>query len=109
MSGATKRSSFFSQPRVGRTSGPPVAGDRGGEASKAMEWEYREREEQLAILREDVERLGAGVRLLSVACHLHLSFIFPPSSGGQRAGGFILTALGQPIHFFLFLHLMHAT
>jgi len=38
---------------VGRTSGPPVAGDGDGEASEASEWEYREREEQLAF--------GAGV------------------------------------------------
>jgi len=29
---------------------------------EASEWEGREREEQLAFLREEEERLGAGVR-----------------------------------------------
>jgi len=36
-----------------------VAGDGDGEASEAAEWEYREREERLAFLREEEERLGA--------------------------------------------------
>jgi len=49
-----------SAPNVGRTSGPPVAGDGDGEASEASESEYREREEQLAFLREEEERVGAG-------------------------------------------------
>ena len=44
----------------GRTSGPPVAGDRDGEASEASEWECREREEQLAYLREEEERKAWG-------------------------------------------------
>jgi len=37
-----------------------VAGDGEGEASEASEWEDREREERLAFLREEEERLGAG-------------------------------------------------
>jgi len=37
-----------------------VAGAGDGEASEASEWEYREREEQLAFLWEEGERLGAG-------------------------------------------------
>ena len=46
---------------AGRTSGPSVAGDGDGEASEASEREYREREKQLVFLREEEERLGAGV------------------------------------------------
>ena len=42
---------------VGRTTGPPVA-EEGEGASEASEWEDREREEQLALLREEEERLG---------------------------------------------------
>jgi len=51
MSGAAKR------PLA--TSGPTMAGDGGGESSEASEWEDRGREEQLAFLREEEERLGA--------------------------------------------------
>jgi len=36
-----------------------VAEEGDGAASKASEWENREREEQLALLREEEERLGA--------------------------------------------------
>ena len=43
---------------VGRTSGPPVAEGGDGAASEASEWENREREEQLALLKEEEERLG---------------------------------------------------
>jgi len=65
-----------------------VAGDGDGEASEASERKDREREERLAFLREEEERLGAGVRLLPIACYFFgLSFICPSSSGGQRAGG----------------------
>ena len=59
MSGAAKRSSFFlATTDVGRTSGPPVAEEGDGAASEASEWENREREEQLALLREEEVRLG---------------------------------------------------
>jgi len=51
---------FLATTDVGRTSCPPVAADGDGGASGASEWEYREREEQLAFLREEEERLGAG-------------------------------------------------
>jgi len=44
---------------VGRTAGPPVAEEGEGGASEASEWEDREREEQLALLREEEER-GVG-------------------------------------------------
>ena len=50
---------FIATTDVGETSGPPVAGDGDGEASEASEWEDREREERLAFLREEEERLGA--------------------------------------------------
>jgi len=111
---AAKRSSFFSQLQM---SSPPVAGDGDGEASEASEWEDREHEEQLTFLREEDEGLGRGVRRISgsLGCSLfslvfHLSFFCPTSFGGQRAGGFILMALGQPTLFVcLFLHLLHAT
>ena len=46
---------FLATTDVGRTAGPPVA-ERG--ASEASEREDREREEQLALLREEEERLG---------------------------------------------------
>jgi len=39
---------FLTTADVGRTSGPPVAGDGDGEASEASEWEDKEREERLA-------------------------------------------------------------
>jgi len=51
---------FLATTDVGRTSGPPVAGDGDGEVSEASEWLYRECEEQLAFLREGEERPGAG-------------------------------------------------
>jgi len=51
---------FLATTDVGRTLGPPVAGGGGGEASEASEWEDRVREERLAFLREEAERLGAG-------------------------------------------------
>ena len=54
----------------------PVAGDGDGEVSEASEREYREREEQIAFLREEEERLGAFSRSLVI---FHLSFIFPSS------------------------------
>ena len=44
-----------------------MAGDGDGEASEASEWEDREREEQLAFLREEKERLEAGVGRISVS------------------------------------------
>ena len=44
---------------VGRTSDPPVAEEGDGAASEASEWENREREEQLALMREAEERPGA--------------------------------------------------
>jgi len=48
---------FLATTDVGRTAGPPVA-EEGEGASEASEWEDREREEQLALLREEEERLG---------------------------------------------------
>jgi len=36
-----------------------VAEEGDGAVSEASEWENREREEQLALLREEEERLGA--------------------------------------------------
>jgi len=45
---------------VGRASGPPAVGGGDGEASEASGSEDREREERLAFLREEEERLGAG-------------------------------------------------
>ena len=51
-------SRFLATPDVGRTVGPPVAKEGEEGASEATEWEDREREEQLALLREEVERLG---------------------------------------------------
>ena len=38
--------------------GPPVAEDEEAAASEASEWESREREEHLAALREEKDRLG---------------------------------------------------
>jgi len=58
MSGAARRYSLSSQTDVGRTSGPPVAGEEDREASEASEWEEREREERLAEMRAEDERLG---------------------------------------------------
>ena len=43
---------------VGRTAGPPVGEDGDGAASETSEWEDREREERLALLREEEERFG---------------------------------------------------
>ena len=39
--------------------GPPVAEEADGAASEASEWEEREREERLAEMRGEEERLGA--------------------------------------------------
>ena len=60
-------------------------GGRRRRRREASEWEDRERQQQLAFLREEEERLGAGVRRISVSISLvfHLSFVCP---GGQ---GFI--------------------
>ena len=49
---------FLATADVGRTAGPPVAEEEQGAASEASEWEDREREEQLALLRKEEERLG---------------------------------------------------
>ena len=49
---------FLATTDVGRTAGPPVAEEGEEGASEASEWEDREREEQLAPLREEEERLG---------------------------------------------------
>jgi len=49
---------FFANIDVGRTSGPPVAGEGDDEASEASEWEEGERAERLAELRAEEERLG---------------------------------------------------
>ena len=50
---------FLATTDVGRTADPPVAGEADGAASEASEWEEREREERLAEMREEEERLGA--------------------------------------------------
>jgi len=49
---------FLANTGVGRTSGPPAAGEEDGEASEASEWEERERAERLAEPRAEEERLG---------------------------------------------------
>ena len=51
---------FLATTDVGRTAGLPAAEDGEGAASEASEWEDKEREEQLALLREEEERLGRG-------------------------------------------------
>ena len=72
-----------------------MAEEGDGAASEASEWENREREEQLALLREEEERLGAeglgGQRCTSfrhsLSIFLGLSFVFlfcHTTSGGQR-------------------------
>jgi len=50
---------FLATIDIGRTAGPPMAEEGERAASEASEWENREREEQLALLRErEEERLG---------------------------------------------------
>jgi len=49
---------FLATIDVGRTAGPLVAEEGEEGASEASEWEDSEREEQLALLREEEERLG---------------------------------------------------
>jgi len=44
---------FLATTDVGRTAGPLVAEEGEGGASEASEWEDREREEQLVLLREE--------------------------------------------------------
>ena len=46
---------------VGRTSGPPAAGEEDDAASEASEWEARERAERDWERTEEEERLGAEV------------------------------------------------
>jgi len=58
---------------------------RGREAS---EWEYREREEQLAFLREEEERLGLGfsrsfVVFSALSSVFHIPYIFWRSASGR--------------------------
>ena len=48
---------FLATTGVGRTTGP-VAEEGDGAASEASEWENSEREEQLALLREEEEKLS---------------------------------------------------
>jgi len=68
---------FLANTDVGRTSGPPAAGEEDGEDIEASEWEERERAERLAEQRAEEERLGrssdwaGGVFLM-----LSLSLIF---------------------------------
>jgi len=50
---------FLATTDVGGTLGPPVAEEGDGVASEASEWEDREREERVAFLREEEERIGA--------------------------------------------------
>ena len=55
------------------------------EGEGGLGWEDREREEQLALLREEEERLGGEQRFLSVTLiYFYLSFVFTlsPTSGG---------------------------
>jgi len=49
---------FLATTDVGRTAGPQVAEEGEVGASEASEWADREREEQLALLTEEEERLG---------------------------------------------------
>ena len=68
-----------------------MAEEGDGAASKASEWENREREEQLALLRETG---GGGTRRITVhfpfvtlyfLLVFYLSFICHTTSGGRRA------------------------
>jgi len=49
---------FLENTVVGRTPGPPVAEEVDEGASEASEWEERERDESLAEMRAEAERLG---------------------------------------------------
>jgi len=49
---------FLATTDVVRTAGPPLAEDARAAASEALGWDSREREERLAALREEEERLG---------------------------------------------------
>jgi len=51
---------FLATTDIERTADPPVAEEGEEGASEALEWEDREREEQLALLGEGEERLGGG-------------------------------------------------
>jgi len=71
-----------------------VAEGGDGAAIEASEWENREREEQLALLREEEERLGRRTRRITVRFYFvtlylpmvfHLSFFCHTTSGSQRA------------------------
>jgi len=53
---------FLENTDVGRTSGPPVAEEADEEASEVSGWEEREREERLAEMRAEAERLGGRSR-----------------------------------------------
>ena len=44
---------FFATTDARRTAGPPVAEDAEVAASEASDWDSREREERLAVLREE--------------------------------------------------------
>jgi len=52
---------FLANTDVGRASGPPVAREEDSEASEALEWEERGREERLAEMRAEDERGVGGV------------------------------------------------
>jgi len=64
-------------PRYNRRREPPVAEGAGATASKALEWDSREREERLAALREEEERLGWGNRWTFFYSFFYSLFIFP--------------------------------
>ena len=89
---------------VGRTAGPTVAEGGEGATSEVLDWGDREREERLALLREEEKRVffcvgdGGKRRRTAVSfCHSLISFIFllfhifwritsgRPQLGGSRA------------------------
>jgi len=57
---------FLATADLGRAAGPPVA-------SETSEWEDMEREERLALLTEDEERIG-GLSLFFLLLALYISF-----------------------------------
>ena len=77
---------FLATTDVGRTAGQPVAEDGERATSEASEWEDREREERLALLREEEERLGGtAVSFCHSLIIFLLSFFCYTSSGGETS------------------------
>jgi len=74
---------FLATTDVGRTSGPPVAGEGGAAASEASEWEEREQAERAWERREEEERLWRWFLFLSFLNFLYfLCYYFTSAFGG---------------------------